>query len=71
MQVAQAEYVDTFGLETLTGISRSTWAKRRLTGDTPPFIKIGRSVRYHIPTVLTWLARRQRRSTSEVVKCAD
>lgn len=65
MDVAANEYVDTKGLEALTGISASTWRKRRLTGDTPPFLKVGKSVRYHIPTVREWMARRQRCSTSE------
>ena len=58
------EYVDTRKLAELTGISASTWNKRRLSGDTPAFIKIGRSVRYHVPTARKWLARRERRSTS-------
>jgi predicted DNA-binding transcriptional regulator AlpA len=59
------EYVNVKDLATLTGISASTWNKRRLTGDTPPFTKIGKSVRYHVPTVKEWLAQHQRRSTSE------
>jgi len=53
------------GLAAITGISASTWNKRRLTGDSPPFTKVGKSVRYHLPTVREWLAARQRRSTSE------
>jgi predicted DNA-binding transcriptional regulator AlpA len=59
------EYVNVKGLAAITGISASTWNKRRLTGDTPPFTKVGKSVRYHVPTVKEWLAARQRRSTSE------
>jgi predicted DNA-binding transcriptional regulator AlpA len=59
------EYVDTRKLAEITGISASTWNKRRLTGDTPPFMKVGKSVRYHVPTVRAWLAERVRRSTSE------
>ncbi|WP_404289297.1 helix-turn-helix transcriptional regulator [Microvirga sp. RSM25] len=59
------EYVDTRKLAEITGISASTWNKRRLTGDTPPFTKIGKSVRYHIPTVRAWMNERVRRSTSE------
>jgi hypothetical protein len=59
------EYVDVNGLAAITGISASPWNKRRLTGDTPPYTKVGKSVRYHVPTVREWLAARQRRSTSE------
>ena len=58
-------FVDPDELEILTDISKSTWAKRRLSGDTPPYIKIGRSVRYHLPTVIAWMARHTRRSTSD------
>ena len=53
-------------LAEITGISASTWNKRRLTGNTPPFFKIGKSVRYHVPTVREWIAERSCRSTSEV-----
>ena len=59
------EYVDTRKLAEITGISASTWNKRRLTGDTPPFTKIGKSVRYRISTVKAWMTERERRSTSE------
>ena len=59
------EYVNVRTLAEITGISASTWNKRRLTGDTPPFTKVGKSVRYHIPTVREWLTARERRSTSE------
>ena len=60
------EYVDTRKLAEITGISISTWNKRRVSGDTPTFTKIGKSVRYHVPTVKAWLAERVRRSTSDV-----
>lgn len=59
------EYVDTRRLAEITGISASTWSKRRLTGDTPPFAKVGKSVRYHVATVKAWMAERERHSTSE------
>ncbi len=64
------EYVDTRRLAEITGISASTWNKRRLTGDTPPFSKIGKSVRYHVPTVKEWMTERARRSTSELAASA-
>jgi predicted DNA-binding transcriptional regulator AlpA len=59
------QYVDVRRLAEITGISASTWNKRRLTGDTPPFSKIGKAVRYHVPTVKEWMAGHERRSTSE------
>jgi len=60
------EYVTTYELADLTGISASTWNKRRLTGDSPLFVKVGKSVRYHVPTAKAWLAERARRSTSDL-----
>ncbi len=59
------EYVNVRELAEVTGVSASTWNKRRLTGDTPPFVKVGTSVRYHLVTANAWLAARQRRSTSD------
>ena len=60
------EYVNTRELAEITGVSASTWNKRRLTDDTPPFIKVGASVRYHLPTITAWMAAHQRRSASEL-----
>lgn len=63
--IPEKEWITTAELEADSGISSSTWNKRRLTGDGPPFAKIGKSVRYHRPTARAWIAARQRRSTSD------
>lgn len=43
------------------------WAERaRLEGSGPPFIKIGRAVRYSAADVLGWLSENQRTSTATV-----
>ena len=65
------EYVTTRELAEITGVSASTWNKRRLTGDSPPFLKVGASVRYHLPTAKDWMGSRQRRSTSDVSSLAS
>jgi predicted DNA-binding transcriptional regulator AlpA len=62
----EKEYVTTGELAAVTGVSTSTWNKRRLTGDTPPFVKVGKSVRYHLPAAKAWMAERVRRSTSDI-----
>jgi predicted DNA-binding transcriptional regulator AlpA len=49
----------------ITGIPESTLAKLRMTGDGPPYVKIGRSVRYPVRAGLEWMAAHRRRSTSE------
>jgi hypothetical protein len=46
-------------------VSTSFLAKKRLTGEGPAFIKIGRCVRYSDSTLIAWMCGRQRQSTSE------
>jgi predicted DNA-binding transcriptional regulator AlpA len=55
-----------FDLERRTQRARSTWQKARLTGTGPPFIRLGRLVRYRASIVEAWLAARPSlRSTSD------
>jgi hypothetical protein len=55
-----------FDLQRLTGRARSSWQKARLTGGGPPFIRLGRLVRYRMSEFNAWLAAcPSRRSTSE------
>ena len=46
-------------------VSVSFLAKARMRGDGPPYIKVGRSVRYTETGQAQYLASRQRRSTSD------
>jgi predicted DNA-binding transcriptional regulator AlpA len=59
--------IDTEELARRTNTAAITWAKRRMLGGahTPPFLKIGRTVRYRWSDVEAWLANRERGSTSE------
>lgn len=59
------ELIDEKELARRTGISASTWSKRGLTGDTPPYIKIGKSCRYEWAKAREWLLQQERRSTSD------
>ena len=45
--------------------STSFLAKKRLSGDGPPYHKLGRSIRYAEPALLQWMKSRQRLSTSQ------
>jgi predicted DNA-binding transcriptional regulator AlpA len=64
-ELLQRRLLSDFDLEEITGRARSTWQKARLTGDGPPFIRIGRLVRYRASDVEAWLAARpSHRSTS-------
>jgi hypothetical protein len=46
-------------------VSTSWLAKARMRGDGPPFIKIGRAIRYAEAALIQWTKGRQRLSTSE------
>jgi hypothetical protein len=46
-------------------VSLSWLAKARMNGDGPPYIRVGRSIRYSDAALLQWLKSRQRLSTSE------
>jgi len=59
------EYLRTDQMEPYTGIASSTWAKRRLTGDTAPYIKCGKLILYRRCDVDAWLCRNMRTSTSD------
>jgi excisionase family DNA binding protein len=45
--------------------SESTLAKKRLNGDGPPFVRIGRAIRYRRSDLDAWMAASIRTSTSE------
>ena len=47
------------------GLKQRTMDKWRVTGEGPPFVKIGRSVRYDRSDLQAYMAKRIRRSTSE------
>ncbi len=49
----------------LLKFSMSWLAKARMTGDGPPFIKIGKAVRYSEASLIQWMKGQQRLSTSE------
>ena len=49
----------------LLKVSLSWLAKARMRGDGPPYIQIGRSIRYAEAALLQWMKSRQRMSTSE------
>jgi predicted DNA-binding transcriptional regulator AlpA len=46
-------------------VSLSWLAKARMRGDGPPYICIGRSIRYAETALIQWMRSRQRLSTSE------
>jgi len=59
-------YVRTKELAKLTGIAESSWEKRRLSGDSPPYRKISKTVLYDLDEVYQWLDSRSRLSTTDM-----
>jgi predicted DNA-binding transcriptional regulator AlpA len=61
-----------FGAEAayLAGLSVRTFESLRLRGGGPPFVKLGRAVRYRRGDVLAWAAGKLRRSTSDTGEAA-
>jgi excisionase family DNA binding protein len=49
----------------LLKVSLSWLAKARMRGDGPPYMRIGRSIRYSEAALIQWMKGRQRMSTSE------
>jgi hypothetical protein len=64
------EYLDTRGLSERTGIGKSTFDKMRMTGNGPPFIKVGKKVIYSRPCALAWLNAHTRQSTAPTQEVA-
>ena len=60
------KFLSTPELAKFTGTNESLWESRRMSGDSPPFIRLGhRSVRYRWKDVQEWLENRFRSSTSD------
>lgn len=49
----------------LLRVSVSWLAKARMRGDGPPYVKLGRSIRYSDNALLLWMRAHQRLSTSQ------
>jgi hypothetical protein len=49
----------------LGGLSIRTLEKWRVTGEGPPYVKMGRRVLYRLEDLVAWINSRRRTSTSE------
>jgi hypothetical protein len=59
------EYLRTNQMPEYTGVASSTWAKKRLTGVSPPYLKCGKIILYRRIDVDEWLVNQRRTSTSD------
>ena len=65
MNAAQPRYLDTAQAARYLGLSPSTLARMRVTGEGPRYSKAGRRVIYDIRDLDDWVERRKRRFTGE------
>jgi len=63
-------YFRTIDAASYCGMAKSTLEKLRVTGDGPPYLKIGRTVVYDAADLDEWLATKRRNSTSDVEQAA-
>lgn len=59
-----ARYATLDEVSGILGKSKSWLAKMRMSGDGPPYIKVGRSVLYELDQLHAWLHGQRRTSTS-------
>jgi hypothetical protein len=59
-------FVDEQGASEITGIPTATLQTKRVRGSGPPFVKIGRSVRYEVDDLVEWMRRLRATSTADV-----
>lgn len=53
-QADQPEVVDTNGASSISGVPVATLCTLRSRGGGPPFLRIGRSIRYRVDLLRTW-----------------
>lgn len=64
-------YLDSQAAADLYGVSTKTLEKWRQNGFGPPFVKLGKAVRYERAALLAWAEARTVRSTTEAALRAD
>jgi hypothetical protein len=59
-------FVDEQGASEITGIPTATLQTKRVRGSGPPFVKVGRSVRYEVDDLVEWMRQLRGTSTADV-----
>jgi predicted DNA-binding transcriptional regulator AlpA len=62
----EPRYVDEATAAAVTSMSRAWFQRARWAGTGPPYIKLGRSVRYRLDELISWFEARKRTSTSAI-----
>ena len=63
--MSDTELIRDFELAEWLNVKRSTLSRWRLRGWGPPFIKVGKCVRYKVSDVKEYLEKRKRQSTKD------
>ena len=69
MNASNAPVLDATQAASLVGLSVSTLAKLRLSGNGPTYCKLGRRIVYRPEDLAAWLEQNRRRSTSDSGEC--
>ncbi len=64
-ETQSSEYLTTMEAANMTGLSPTWFERSRWDGSGPPFVKVGRAVRYPRDDLNAWLRARLRRSTTD------
>lgn len=65
MSLPEPEYLSTAAAAAITGLSIAWFERIRWAGGGPPYMKVGRSVRYSTQELRAFMAARRRTSTSD------
>jgi excisionase family DNA binding protein len=69
--VGEPQILTTNEAADLLRVSRQSLAKWRVSGDGPPYLKLGRRVLYRSDDLESWLGARRRRSTSSISRSVE
>lgn len=64
-ETQQIEYLTTLEAATMTGLSPAWFERGRWDGTGPPYIKVGKAVRYPLQDLHSWMRARLRKSTAD------
>lgn len=64
----EQKYVDEAFAATVTGMSPAWFQRSRWLGNGPPYVKVGRAVRYRLDELIAWFENRKRISTTSTVR---
>jgi predicted DNA-binding transcriptional regulator AlpA len=64
----EPQYIDETVAAAITHMSRAWFQRARWAGTGPPYIKVGRAVRYRLDELIAWFEDRKRTSTTSTVR---